>query len=183
MATTPVLTVAQLLRAELDAAHQTLEATMSDVTDDVATRPAPGNANPVGSCYAHAVLSEDGIVNGILRGQAPLFASSWAQRTGTDRPMPMPGMVEGDMGEWYKTVKVDLAACREYARTVYTGSEEFLSSADEGTLGRMVDMSIAGLGEIPLPVMFSIFVTGHMNNLCGEISAMKGAAGLKGYPF
>ena len=183
MATTSVLTVAQLLRGTLEVAHQTLEATMSDVTDDVANRPAPGDANPVGSCYAHAVLAEDGIVNGMLKGRAPLFASSWAGRTGTDRPMPMPGLVEGDMGEWYKSVKVDLAACREYARAVYAESEAFISSADEDTLGRTVDMSFAGMGQLPLPVMFSIFVTGHLNNLCGEISALKGAAGLKGYPF
>jgi hypothetical protein len=50
MANTSVLTVAQVLRGALQAAHQTLEATMSDVTDEVANRPAPGNANPVGSC-------------------------------------------------------------------------------------------------------------------------------------
>jgi len=31
--------------------------------------------------------------------------------------------------------------------------------------------------------MFSIFVTGNLNNLCGEISALKGTLGLKGYPF
>jgi len=183
MATTPVLTVAQLLRGTLDSAHETLEATMSDVTDEVANRAAPGNANPVGSCYAHAVIAEDGIVNGLIRGQAPLFASSWAGRTGTDRPMPMPGMVEGDMGEWYKTVKVDLAGCREYARAVYAGSEAFIDSAGEDTLSRIVDMSFVGLGQLPLPIMFSIFVTGHLNNLCGEISALKGAVGLKGYPF
>ena len=183
MATTPVLTVAQLLRGALEIANQTLEATMSDVTDEIANRPAPGDANPVGSCYAHAVISEDGVVNGILRGQPPLFASSWAGRTGTDRPMPMPGMVEGDMGGWYKTVKVDLTACREYARAVYADSEAFIGSAGEEMLGRIVDMSFAGMGQIPLPLMFSIFVTGHVNNLCGEISALKGAVGLKGYPF
>jgi len=183
MATTPVITVAQLLRDALENAHQTLEATMSDVTDEIANRPAPGNANPVGACYAHAVIAEDGIVNGLLRGQAPLFAGSWAGRTGADRPMPMPGMVEGDMGEWYRTVKVDLGACREYARAVYADSEAFIASAGDDTLSRVVDMSFAGLGQLPLPVMFSIFVTGHLNNLCGEISALKGTLGLKGYPF
>lgn len=183
MSTTPASTVTDLLRATLETAHQTLEATMSDVTDEIANRPAPGNANPIGSCYAHAVLAEDGVVSGILKGQAPLFASSWAGRTGTDKPMPMPGLVEGDMGEWYKSVKVDLAACREYARAVFAASEDFVGSADEDTLGRAIDMSFVGMGQLPLPVMFSIFVTGHLNNLCGEISAVKGTLGLKGYPF
>jgi hypothetical protein len=183
MATTPALTVAELLRATVRAAHETLEATMSDVTDEIANRSAPGNSNRVGSSYAHAVLAEDGVVNGILRGQSPLFASSWAGRTGTDRPMPMPGMVEGDIGDWYREVKVDVAACREYAKSVYAACEEFIGQADEETLNRTMDMSFVGMGQVPLPVMFSIFVTGHLNNLCGEISAAKGAQGLKGYPF
>jgi DinB superfamily len=183
MATTPALTVADLLRAALGAAHETLEGTMSDVTDEIANRPAPGSSNSAGSSYAHALLAEDGVVNGILRGQNPLLVSSWAGRTGTDRPMPMPGMVEGDMGEWYREVKVDLAACREYAKAVYAATEEFLDSADEETLNRTIDMSFVGLGQLPLPVMFSIFVTGHLNNMCGEISAAKGTQGLKGYPF
>jgi hypothetical protein len=52
MATTPALTVADLLRAALGAAHETLEGTMSDVTDEIANRPAPGSSNPVGSSYA-----------------------------------------------------------------------------------------------------------------------------------
>ena len=59
----------------------------------------------------------------------------------------------------------------------------FIDSAGEDTLGRIVDMSFVGLGQLPLPIMFSIFVTGHLNNLCGEISALKGTVGLKGYPF
>ena len=80
-------------------------------------------------------------------------------------------------------MRVDLDTCREYAKAVYEGSQAFLDEAQEDTLARIVDMSFAGLGQIPLPVMFSIFVTGHVNNLSGEISAMKGAAGLKGYPF
>jgi DinB family protein len=183
MATTPALTVTDLLRAALGAAHEALEGTMSDVTDEIANRPAPGSSNPVGSSYAHALLAEDGVVNGIMRGRNPLFASSWAGRTGTDRPMPMPGMVEGDMGEWYREVKVDLAACREYAKAVYASTDEFLDSADEETLNRTIDMSFVGMGQLPLPVMFSIFVTGHLNNMCGEISAAKGTQGLKGYPF
>ena len=183
MATTPGITAAQVLRSALDGAHQVLEATMADVDDELANRPAPGNANPIGSSYAHVVLAEDALVNGFLKGQAPLAISSWAGRTGTDKPMPMPGMAEGDLGEWYHTARVNLAAFREYAQAVYAASAEFIGSADEATLARPVDMSMAGMGTIPLAAMFATFVVGHCNNLCGEISAVKGAFGLKGYPF
>ena len=168
------------LRAALDSAHYVLEGTMGDVTDEVANAPAPGRANPVGSCYAHAVIAEDAIVNGMLAGRAPLLMATWAGRTGVDKPMPMPGMVEGDLGEWYHTVRVNVAACREYAKAVATSAAEYISGADDATLNRVID---SPFGTYPLSVFFQIFVVGHLNSLAGEVSAIKGAQGLKGYPF
>ena len=46
-----------------------------------------------------------------------------------------------------------------------------------------IDLSFIGMGTLPLALVFANFVTGHCNNLCGEISAIKGAFGRKGYPF
>jgi hypothetical protein len=177
------VTPAAVLRGALEWAHQTTELTMADVTDEIANRPAPGKANPIGSSYAHAVLAEDAIVNGILQGQPPLSATTWAGKTGTDKPMPMPGQVQGDIGEWYHTVRVDLAACRAYAQAVYAQSAKFIETASDAVLSRPVDMSMAGLGTMSAADLFSLLVTGHINNLCGEISAIKGVHGLKGYPF
>jgi hypothetical protein len=174
---------AAILRAELQSAHRLLETTMADVTDEIANRPAPGNANPIGASYAHAVIAEDGIVNGMLRGQPPLILTTWAGRTGTDKIMPMPGVAKGDIGAWYHSVRVDLTACRAYAQAVYAQSEEFIGNADDATLGREIDLSMIGLGKLPLAVVFGLLVTGHLNNLCGEISAIKGVNGLRGYPF
>ncbi|MGN6672841.1 MAG: DinB family protein [Thermomicrobiales bacterium] len=161
-----------------------LENTMADVTDEIANRPAPGDANPLGASYAHVLLAEDAIVNGMLKGAPPLAATSWAGRTGVDRPMPMPtGMAESDLGEWYHSAHVNLAACRAYAQAVYANSADFLSTADAATLARGMDMPMMGMGMLPLAIVFQIFVIGHCNNLCGEVSAVKGSFGLKGYPF
>lgn len=178
--TTSLVTIPSVLRGALDFAHQVLEGTMADVDDDLANRPTGNQANPIGTSYAHLVLSEDAIVNGILRGQAPLYATTEADRTGCDRPMPFPGFVEGDLGEWYHSAKVSLELLRQYARAVYASSEEFISSADEAPLGREVE--IFGL-KMPVAVLFEVFVTGHCANLAGEISAIKGTFGHKGYPF
>jgi hypothetical protein len=183
MTATSGITAAQVLRGALESAHQTLEGTMADVDDELANRPAPGVANPIGASYAHAVLVEDAIVNGMLQGQAPLWAGAWAGRTGTDRPMPMATLVEGDLGEWYHAVRVDVGACRQYAQAVYAASEEFLGSADDAALARPIDLSFIGMGTIPAATILSTFVIGHCNNLCGEISAIKGSFGLKGYSF
>jgi DinB superfamily len=181
VATDPV-TVQSTLLGALRSAHFLLEATMADVTDDIANRPAAGTANPIGSAYAHAVFAEDRVVQE-MQGQPPLFTTSWSGRTGTDRPTPLPDSAEGSMGEWYRSVKVDVAACRAYAEAVYAASEAFLAEADEAELNRPMDMSFIGMGILPLATAFAIFVVGHLNNLTGEISAVKGMNGLKGYPF
>jgi len=168
-----------VLLGALQAAHNVLESTVADVDDELANRPAPGVANPVGSAYAHAVLSEDANVSR-LSGQAPLCASQWAGRTGTDRPISAAGRPEEPLGDWYRSVKVDMATLRDYTRAVYARSEEFIRSVDDETLGRETD---SPLGKMPLAIMFSVFVIGHLNNLSGEVSAIKGAFGRKGYPF
>ena len=41
-----------------------------------ARRPAPGDANPLGASYAHVLLAEDAIVNGMLKGAPPLAAAN-----------------------------------------------------------------------------------------------------------
>lgn len=182
MATEPA-TVKSTLLGALRSAHFLLEATMADVTDDIANRPAAGTANPIGSAYAHAVLAEDRAVQEMLQGQPPLFSSTWSGRTGTDRPTPFPDSPEGSMGEWYRSVKVDVAGCRAYAEAVYAASEAFLAGADDAVLNRSMDMSFVGMGILPLATVFAVTVVGHLNNLTGEISAVKGMNGLKGYPF
>lgn len=182
MSVEPV-TVPSTLLATLRIAHSVMEATMADVTDELANRPAIGRANSIGSAYAHAVLAEDGFVQAVMQGQPPLFATAWADRTGTDRPMPLPGVVEGRLEDWYPSVVVDVPGCRAYAQAVYSASEEYLEAADDDVMNRPMEMSFAGVGTIPLATVFNVFVIGHMNNLAGEVSAVKGINGLKGYPF
>jgi hypothetical protein len=177
---THALTTQSTLMAALASAHQILQGTMSDVDDELANRSAPGNANPIGAAYAHVVLSEDAIVNRWFKSQSPLCAGSWAGRTGTDRPMPMHGVVEGNLGDWYHSVQVDMAALNQYAQAVFANSEEFIGSADDEMLAREIDTP---MGQMPLASVFEVFVIGHCNNMSGEISAIKGAFGRKGYPF
>ena len=173
-----------VLAGSFESAWRTLEATMADVSQETADRPAPGRALGVGAAYAHTVIAADNITNGMLAGRAPLGAAEWAGRTGVDRPMPMPaGGPEGDLGEWYRTVRVDLAACREYAQAVWASLGQFIATTSEADLERSIDMSFVGAGQMPAALVFSGFVTGHINNLTGEISAIKGVHGLQGYPF
>ena len=177
----PGVTTQSILRTALEFAHRTvMEGTMADVDQELANRPTDSRANPIGASYAHAICAEDAIVNGMLKGEQPLFAGSWAGRTGMDMPMPWPGLAEGDTGEWYQSVQVDLPAIRQYALAVYASSEAFIGSASDETLARQID---AFGTKMPLAAAFELFVTGHCNSLAGEISAIKGTFGKKGYPF
>lgn len=168
-----------LLKTALDFAHRyILEGTMEGVDTELAnTRPA-GNANSIGSTYAHVVLSEDQIVNGMLAGGTPLSAGAWEGRTGVDREMSWSGA--DALNEWYRTVNVDVDACRAYGRAVHESAVAYLDAADEAALAREVELF--GM-RMTAAAGFEVFVIGHANSIGGEISALKGVAGLKGYPF
>lgn len=150
---------------------------MADVTPEQAHWQPPGTANPIGALYVHAVAGEDGVVNALLRGGAPLFATTWAGKTGASEP-------RFDMTlEWAQGLKVDLPACRQYAQSVYTATNDYIASLSAGDLTGEVDLTGVGLGRRPLGWCLSALVIAHLNNMAGEISCLKGVQGAKGYPF
>src|SRR4030067_3398759 len=92
--------VISLLREQLKTVHEILEGTMADVTPEQAHWTPPGVALPIGATYAHVIVSEDGVGNGMLRGGAPLFAAAWAGKTGLSGLPPAfnhkkPGVQDG----------------------------------------------------------------------------------------
>jgi len=175
----PNLTIQKLLLDSLKMSHeQVLEGTIEGVDNDLANKQPDGKADSIGSTYAHAVLAEDAIVNSMMKGSQPLSETEWKDKTGVDKPMSMTDPEA--LGEWYHTVQVDLPKVREYAKAVYAASEEFIQNADDETITKEVDFW--GM-KMPLAEAFDMFVIGHLNSIAGEISALKGIAGLKGYPF
>jgi len=164
-------------RTALKWAFELLEMTMADVTQEQADWPPPGIANPVGATYAHAVCGLDGVVNGLLRGAAPLFASAWAGKTGVSDPQII------STPEWARSVQVELHTVRVYAQAAYTETDAYIAALSEADLARELDLSMVGLGKQTLDWCLSALVTGHLNNMAGEISCLKGIQGAKGYPF
>lgn len=173
------LTVGEVLLGALRMAHQILEGTMAGVDDEIANRPVPGRANPIGASYLHVAISEDHLLNHLVLGAEALYAGEWAGRFGGDRMEPQAG--EGSLGDWYRTVRVDLAQARAYMAAVAAASEAWLAGIQEEEFGRIVEGSpIPGLN---LAAFLEVFLVCHANNLSGEISAIKGTFGLQGYPF
>jgi hypothetical protein len=171
-----------MLRAQMKGAHDILEGTMQDVTAEEAHWAPPGIANPLGATYAHLLLGEDMLMHGmVMGGKPPLFATSWAGKTGISEMPPSPA--EGTLDKWSRSVQVDLAALREYAKAVYAETDEYLASLDGAALDKPLDLSRFGMGQQTIGFFIGNLLVGHVNNHCGEISCLKGLQGAKGYPF
>jgi hypothetical protein len=152
---------------------------MVDVTPDMAHWTPPGQAHPIGSLYAHMVISEDVLLQGLIQGGAPLYAGPWQGKTG----LADPENAFNRTLDWARAAKVDLDAMRSYARAVYAATDNYVATLTEADLDRMIDLSAAGMGQMPLGDFLAALVMGHVRDLMGEISALKGVQGAKGYPF
>ncbi len=168
----------ELLRMQLREAHELLEATMGDVTPEQLHFLPQGRALPIGAAYAHVIFSEDMMVQS-MKGEKPLFETGVA--TGASEPHPN-FMAEGvDWSQypaWTQRVRFDLAQIRAYATQVYANTDYYLASLTEADLDKPNPFF-----QNTLAHFISRALIGHVDNLTGEISAVKGVQGLQGYPF
>jgi len=172
------LNAIELFRNQIEASHGIVEGTVADLTPELCDHIPGGKAHPIGATYAHIAMSEDFIVNMMLRGQQPLMMGEWAGKTGASEPQPAPG---GDTFGWANRVKVDLEQARKYAQAVYANTNAYLDTLTEADLDK--EMEIPGFGKNPLAYYLGIAANIHPANHVGEISALKGVQGAKGYPF
>lgn len=175
--------LASLIHSQVKSAREALQGTVADVTNEEAQRQPGGLANPIGAQYAHVLTSEDGIVNGMLKGGAPLFASEFAGRAGFDTPPP--SQAEGEAGlanwhQWANSVTVDMDGLRSYAQAVHAATDAYFEGVSDAELMATVPTP---LGEMSTAQLLSAAVTANHNMHCGEIACMKGMHGKQGYPF
>jgi hypothetical protein len=167
-----------LLKMQIDTAHGIVDGTVGEINEEQCQKSPGGKAHPIGATVAHAILSEDFIVNMIIRGQTPLVMGAWAGKAGISEPPPMPG---GDMFGWANRVKVDLSQLKAYAKAVYANTNDYVSSLKPEDLDRELD--VPGFGKNTLAYYLNIAAVVHPSNHIGEVSALKGIQGLQGYPF
>jgi len=77
-------------------------------------------------------------------------------------------------------VQVDLSELHELAGNVKNKTQDWVSSLTPADLARKIDTTI---GELTVGQMLEIYIIWHINVHCGEISALKGCQGAKGYPW
>lgn len=176
-------TIISLIREQLQQAHQFLERTMDGVTSEQAHWVPPGNAHSIGATFVHAIMAEDIVINVMLKGRAPLFATTWSDKTGFSEPMPMPGPDWHEYAQWARRVRVDLTEIQAYIQAVYAVTDDYLSSLDPEDMDQVVDLSNMHMGQVTRAWIFSRLLIGHADNICGEISCLKGLQGVQGYPI
>jgi len=172
------------IRAQMNSAHWLLEETISDVSDEMARFAPPGKALPIGAAYVHYITGEDWTIHSPFQGVAPLMAGAWSGKTGVSEPPPGPGDDwETRFVAWSRRVRVDLLAFRAYAKAVYDATDAYLDTLADPELSREVDLSEMGMGKQTVGFVLDNVLLGHAYCHCGEISALKGIQGKKGYPF
>lgn len=50
-------------------------------------------------------------------------------------------------------------------------------------LARVLDLTSVGFGQMTVGTLLNRMVLGHIDNMTGEISVLKGLQGAKGYPI
>jgi hypothetical protein len=171
-----------LLKDELKNARETFEGTVSNIkTEDLPKAPG-GKALPLGALWAHLVMSEDMTTQQFLKAQKPLFETEFKERTGVSELMPaMDEHWEENHAAWAQKVKLDLPLFREYEKAVYAQTEKYMEGLHEEDLEKEIDMG--AWGKKTVVYFLYAFIIGHIFSLTGEISAVKGVHGAKGYAF
>lgn len=180
----------KLLLDEFAAATYLNHVVMADVTEEAAHWKPEGIANPIGATCGHVLVSVDAFVHGTLRGQAPMFASTFAGRTGLSDlpPMPEPGSpgmatYGEDFHRWATGLRVDLPVLRAYRDSLFASVREWLATRTYADLERPIDLTLLGIGMTTEGFVLHNVIVGHLLAHTGEIAALKGIQGLKGYPF
>ncbi len=167
--------VRSVVRGQFKLAHEVLEGVMADCADIANAKVAGANITAITPIYAHAILSEDMMVNQVAVGGVMLFITEgWSARTGV-------ADIHAELTSPTKDFSLDLAALREYAAAVVRRTDDFLAVATDNQLRREVQSPAGGmLSAIDFLAAFGVV---HISEHAGEIAALKGVMGRKGLPF
>ena len=164
---------------ELKEAFNLLEGTVLDIKDEHVHKDPGGKSTPAGAAYAHIIVSADSVINGMILHKPFLLETKMNGKGGFD--LAYPPYDEAQLAVWLKKVKVDMAQLKSYEKEIRTFCEEYVSGLTDDDLDKKIE--VQGMGEMTIAYLLGTFLIGHINNHCGEISAVKGLHGTKGYPF
>jgi hypothetical protein len=173
------MNIIELTQFGLGNAFGILGQVTADLTQEQADWLPSGIANPIGATYWHLISSVDHIVHKWCMDQEPLIEKAGWQEKALTTSIPEPEQ-GGDWLAYMQAIRVDLPALGEYAKAVEESTQAWLGSLTPEDLERTLETPV---GEQKLGELVQTFVIWHINAHCGEIAALKGCQGARGYPF
>jgi hypothetical protein len=161
--------VLELLKQQAANSRRDFKGVLNDVDQDMAHWQPPGIANPIEDLVLHTILGQDRQVSR-LTGQ-PLVLEAWADKLNltTDwRHTP----------EASRSIDTEFAVMRQYVEAVFDAVDAALAGLTEADMEKMIE---GPRGQSPLALQLSTNFVTHMFEHTGEISAIKGLQGAKGY--
>ncbi len=159
-----------LLSFQAATAHDLLTQVFAPVTAaQGAWRLGGSTANAITPTFLHVYTSEDRLVSGVMGRQTLWESGGWGARLGVDPADP-----------WAMLPLADLAPCRAYAGAVRAATEAFLPTLDAAALGREIPTP---RGQRPLGEALAFALVLNKVIHLGEIAALLGCQGERGFPF
>jgi hypothetical protein len=194
----------ELIHYSLGFAFQVLEAVVADLTQDQADWTPPGTASPIGALYWHTIAYSDQLIHeycmpplrvipyvewlearcakrDLNMGQAPLrLSAGWQEKALIVSPPENPQDPFSILRPARAGLRVDLPMMHGYAQAT---AEALLSRVASLTPEELKHTICTPIGDFALDQFVDSFIIWHINAHCGEIAALKGVQGLKGYPW
>lgn len=158
-------------------AHMWFEGTVADITAEQSEARPPGQCHSITELIAHVLHCEDHMLAAFVVGTDSLWEREhWSAKTGLPLLVDLPDRP-------VSSAAADPGLLRDYGRKVFAQTDACLSGLTPAQLEGDVDLSGAGMGKMPLATFLLTMLLGNTYAHTGEISALKGIAGAKGYPF
>jgi hypothetical protein len=127
-------------------------------------------ANPIAVSFLHAYAIEDWAVHVRFQAKPTIFENGgWRERLSFDPNEP-----------WTPGTRPDPEECRRYAAEVRAATVRYLDRITSEDLDRPVETA---RGKQPAAQALSVFLIIHKATHMGEISALLGCQGIKGFPI
>jgi hypothetical protein len=159
-----------LLREQVAMTERVFRQVFATVTPEQAIWRGEGStANQIAALFLHVYTGEDRAVQR-ARGRPPLLETEgWAAHLRYDVAAP-----------WSPIDAPDLEVCRAYAAAVSAATSEYLANVEPGEIEREVETP---RGKRTVVGMLSLGLITHKLTHMGEIAALLGCQGVKGFPF
>lgn len=194
----------ELIHFSLSIAFEHFGLLVKDLTQEQIDWMPPGKANTIGSLYWHTIAYVDQLTHErcmkpykqitaeewleakrtkkeLGMGQTPLrFGAGWQEKVVLAFPPENPEDPFWDVRNVREGLRVNLEALHDYAKTTEEVLLNWVVSLTPEDLDHMIQTPF---GDFSLDKFLEYFIIWHINTHCGEIAALMGCQGLKGYPW